>query len=296
MTARQWLGGLLQLLAALGCGNSAAANALAPRASVELIHMTPAPGLAGLPPGAPKPVLYFRDKARAPSCGLLPAGSATAPITPMLEPEPNEDFPACLEVTDGAVFTLGADTAYVFKYRQRDTREDSSTGYFFVRQTAAELRPVVELSGATVPFYKSIRSVAAWAKSRLVSLANEKDGYQTSAPDSINVDAGFLNLSRNAAAARCRTVVGGVAAPGRAASATLPCKAVVASTAWAHEQAWYFIVLFQNDAGQSQGQVFVVTGDGAREATELEAKLTAAIGSGKVLAVKEALRKAVESR
>ena len=283
---------LLGVLLMLGC--SSAADGRTPLGKAELIKVAPKPGLASLPADAPQPVLYYLNKANVPSCGLLPSGAAM--ITPMLETEPDQNFPSCEEVTDGAAFVFGGATGYVFRYRQRDTREDRSTVYFFVQRSGGELRPLDKLNNDSPPENKSIRAVAAWAKSKLVSQDNDKDAYQTSTSDSIVTDSAFLNVSRNAATGSCRIVVDLVATQGSLGPVTTPCQTVVASTSLIANKATYFIVLTESGDHRPRGQIFVVQGNTVRETTELEERLASEIGSGKILKVKESLRPMVESR
>jgi hypothetical protein len=295
MRAIFWLIGIVPLWGFLVPGCAIAADGQTPLARVELIKVAPKPGLAGLPASAPRPVLYYLDKARMPSCGLLPAIPGASAITPIFETEPYQEFPYCLEITDGAVFQSSGTTGFVFKYRQRDTREDSSTAYFFVQQAADGLVPLEKLNDETTPENKSIQYMAAWAKSRLVSLENEKESYLTSASDSIVTDSAFLNVSRNKAVGSCRVAVDLVSKQSSFEPVTSGCKAVLASTSWVSTKATYFIVLTETDGDRTKGQIFVIQGSTVREESELEEKLAAEISSRKILNVKESLRKLVQS-
>ena len=264
-------------------------------ASVELIQGKPEPGLAGLPRGAPRAVMYYKGRASTPSCGLLPGSSAAKMITPILETESTESFPYCLAITEGAAFSLQGARYFVFGYRQRDTREDSSSGYFFVRQSSDALLPLEKLNGETTPERKSIQYMASWAKSSLVSLNNEKDSYRTETSNSIVMDSAFLNVSRNEATGSCRTVVDSTAADSGFAPVTTSCKAILATTALTSGSSSYFIVLMAPEDRQPKGQIFAVSGNAVREDSELEKKVGVEISSGKVLNVKAALRKMAEA-
>jgi hypothetical protein len=295
MKALFWLSGIMPLWGMLIAGCAIPAHGQTPLSSVEVIQIAPEPGLARLPAGAPRPVLYYLDKKSMPSCGLLPASPGASAITAILETEPNQDFPYCQEVTEGAVFQSNGTTGFVFKYRQRDTREDSSTAYFFVQQSAGGLLPLDKLNDETTPENKSIQYMAAWAKSRLVSLENEKESYLTSASDSIVTDSAFLNLSRNQPSESCRVVVDLISTQSNFAPLTSVCKAVLASTVWVSAKATYFIVLTAADDDRIKGQIFSVRGNTVREESELERKLAAEISSRKILKVKESLRALVGS-
>ena len=110
MIARTWLIKMLALLC-MAQQSAFAAGGQTPLAKVEIIKQGIKPGLAGMPVDAPKPVLYFLDKARTPSCGLLPYTRGASMIIPILETDSGEDFPYCLDVTDGAMFRYGRDVS-----------------------------------------------------------------------------------------------------------------------------------------------------------------------------------------
>lgn len=122
-----------------------------------------------LPSMAPQPILYFLKNARTPSCGLISPRQGDTRITPILETEHDQDFPYCEKVRDWAMFKQEGVPVYVFRYLQRDTRENSSTAYFFVEDSAGRLRPLEILNSATVPQNKTMQHIVAWAKLKLKS-------------------------------------------------------------------------------------------------------------------------------
>lgn len=282
----------MRVLAVLVCGLGCVAWAQTPVAKVELIKAAPQPGLAHLPADAPQPVLYYLGKSKAPSCGLRLAegGKPGGTILPMLETEPGDEFPYCEEVTDEAAFEFGGNAGYVFRYRQRDTRQDTSAVYFFVQQVNGVWRALDTLNGATTPENKSIGTIAAWGKSRLVSAANEKDGYQTLAADSISTESALLQVSRNAAAGQCRVVVDPVDAKSGLEPVTTPCASVLATTLLSGKDASYFIVLIESADHATAGRIFSVQKDVVQESADLEKRLATEIAGGKILPVKAALR------
>lgn len=292
MLRREW--GLAVLICGLGC----VAGAQTPVAKVELIKAAPQPGLAHLPADAPQPVLYYLGRAKAPSCGLRLAegGKPGGTILPMLETEPGDDFPYCEEVTDEAAFEFGGNAGYVFRYRQRDTRQDTSAAYFFVQQVNGVWRALDGLNGATTPENKSIRTIAAWGKSKLVGAANEKDGYQTLAPDSISTESALLHVSRNAAAGQCRVVVEPVDAKSSLEPVTAPCASVLATTFLSGKDGGYFIVLIEGSDHATAGRILSVQKDVVQESMDLEKRLATEIAAGKILPVKAALRAMVAGR
>jgi hypothetical protein len=137
--------------------------------------------------------------------------------------------------------------------------------------------------------------MAAWGKAHLVRLENEKEAYRTSPTDSIITESAFLDVSRNEKAQSCRTVVDLVATHSDFHPVTMPCKAILASTAWNSGKDVYFIVLTDTGQPQPKGQILVAQGNNVREDTELENKLSAEIGSRQILKVKAALRALIES-
>jgi len=284
------LAGLIWLSGCMALGQT-------PASKVEWIKAAPQPGLAHLPADAPQPVLYYARKAKTPSCGLRPMdqGQPSATILPMLETEPGDDFPYCEAVTDEAAFEFGGNAGFVFRYKQRDTREDSSAAYFFVLQTDGAWRPLDKLNSVTTPGNKSIRTIAAWGKSKLVGEANEKEGYQTIAADSMSTESSLLNVSRNATTGQCRIVVDLVEAKSSFAPLDAPCASVLASTLLTAKDASYFIVLFEGTDHQTAGRVFSVQEKSVQESTDLEKRLAAEIAGGKILPVKAALRALVAS-
>jgi hypothetical protein len=295
MIARIWLIEMLTLLCIVQ-HSAFAAGGQTSLAEVELIKQGLKQGLAGLPVDAPKPVLYFLDKARTPSCGLLPSTRGASMIIPILETDPGEDFPYCLEVTDGALFRYGRDTGFVFRYRQRDTREDSSTNYFFALQTSTGLAPLDKLNYETPPLKKTTRYLAAWSKLRLLSLENEKDSYQTSLSDSIVTESAILSVSRNATARSCRIAADLVSIQSYPESVTMSCNSVLASTSFISRKAIYFIVLIDTEDHRTKGLIFEARGNIIRESADMEQRLANQVSSRKILKVRESLRKFVESQ
>ncbi|MFZ4859446.1 MAG: hypothetical protein ACOYL3_23975 [Desulfuromonadaceae bacterium] len=272
-----------------------AADGQTPLASVELIKQALKPGLTSLPSGAPQPVLYFLKEATTPSCGLLPSEPDATMITSILETEPHEVYPHCLEVTDGAKFQFYDDAGFVFRYRQRDTREDSSTVHFFVLQTSSGLQPIDKLNSETIPLNKSIKYMAAWAKSRMISIENEKDSYVTSLSDSIITDTAILNVSRNEKTGSCRTFMDVVSTQGKVSPVTTTCNTILSTTTLVHGKATYFIVLIETETRKAKGQIFKVKGNTVVESSDLEKHLAPEISSRSILKVKESLRMLLES-
>jgi len=217
-------------------------------------------------------------------------GQPGATILPILETEAGDDFPYCEAVTDEAAFAFGGKTGYVFRYKQRDTREDSSAAYFFVLQSGGAWQALDKLNGATTPANKSIRTIAAWGKSKLIGEANEKDGYETIAADSMSTESSLLNVSRNATTCQCRLVVDLVDVMSSFAPVDAPCASLLASTLLPGKDTSYFIVLFEGGDHQPVGRIFTVQEKSVQESADLEKRLATEIAGGKILPVKAALR------
>ncbi|HMK56609.1 MAG TPA: hypothetical protein VK448_08245 [Dissulfurispiraceae bacterium] len=290
MNANLLCAAILNAFFLLGTSAVAAAGDQTPLDKVELIRQAQKPRFASLPKDAPKPVLYFLENATVPSCGLL-ASEKSSMITPMLETDPGENFPNCLEVTDGAMFRYRGVDGYVFRYRQRDTREDVSTVYYFVRKTSDGLQPIDKLNMETTLKNKSIKYIAAWAKFRLISLENEKDSQETSIQHSIISDAAIVNVSRNSETGSCRTVADTVFTESGIDPVSATCSAILSSTSLVRGKATYFIVLIGDESLLTKGQIFSVRDNKIHRAADLEKRLSSDIGSGNILEVKEALRK-----
>jgi hypothetical protein len=265
-----------------------AAGAGRPISEVEVAKQAQQPGLAGLPSSAPKPIVYFLSGANAPSCGLLQAGAGV--ITPILETDPDSNFPFCSGIDAGAPFSFHDTQGYVFRYIQRDTREDTSTQYFFVLATSGGLSELDALNEDTPPAGKSMRYIAAWGKARLAAQEGEKQAFQPSKADSIVTESGFLDVSRDSGSGRCRADVDTVTTDSHFAAIVVPCEGILASTVLSEPTGTYFVLLTRAK-NTSQGHIFVVTSGGVRETPEFERTLSRDIAKGQVLIVKTALRR-----
>jgi hypothetical protein len=133
--------------------------------------------------------------------------------------------------------------------------------------------------------------MAAWAKSRLISLENEKDSYSTASPHSIITDEAILNISRNAKTGSCRTVADMVSKESGVGPVSAACNAILSSTSLVNGKTTYFIVLIEEENRRARGQIFVAQGNTVRLAPELEERLATEIRSRNILKVKEAIRK-----
>jgi|CXWL01.1.fsa_nt_gi hypothetical protein len=263
-----------------------------PLKQVELIKNNPAK-LRDLPADAPKVVFYFLKKAPGASCGLLPSLANSTEITPIVETEMGENFPFCFDVTQGAEFKFHDSKYWVFKYSQQDTREDTSTSYFFVQQNGEDLQPVDELNNEITPNDKTIQYMAAWAKFKMVSYENSP--YKVSESNSIITESAFLNVSHDDSTKTCRVIADYVTTNNVAESKTVPCESILATTALKTSNSIYFIVLYQIDARKTGGLIFVRRGNIFQEAVDLEKKFIIQIESKQILKVKESLRKWVKS-
>jgi hypothetical protein len=164
------LGFIVQIIA-LFFLTTMSVNAQTLLAKVELIKNYQKKVFKNLLSDAPQPVMYYAKQGNMPSCGLI-ANPNSLVITQILETDPVENFPYCLEVSEGAQFEFNGNKGYVFKYLQKDTREDTSTAYFFVqRSSTGELISLNYLNGETIPSKKSIQQIADWAK---LKLSNQK--------------------------------------------------------------------------------------------------------------------------
>jgi hypothetical protein len=261
-----------------------------PIASVSLISASP--DLAGMPPEAPRPVWYSLSDSMGAGCGLVMPSSPDM-IVPVLEPEPHGNWPSCLGFIDGTAFVRHGKAAYVFRYRQGDTREDTTIIHVFVPGSPADEAVFATLNGRDAPSGQSIRQLAAWGKATLAALETADEGFEVSARDSIQTDQSYLQVSRDARTAHCRLAVDLVADDARVAPLDIPCNALLASTAVSARGEDYFAVMLQDAAHRPRGIVFRAGNHAVGEAADLEAALTPQFGAGKMLAVKAALRRLV---
>ena len=141
------------------------------------------------------------------------------------------------------------------------------------------------------PPKSSIAKAAAWAKASLASAEAAKAGFEPSKRDTVLAEHGFLAVGRNAAKGTCGVSVDRLAAGGALAPLTIPCKAILATTALPIPQSDWLVVMTQGPDGRPQARVFEAGPAGVREATEVEAKLAPTVAAGKVLAVKAELER-----
>ena len=246
------------------------------------------------PAGAPRAVQYSpKEGYGSPSCGLLPANPKSADIIPLVEVREDDDWPRCDGVPEAAAFTWHGQNAYVFRALQRDTREDVYPNEQFFTATVDEIEPLTELYGETTPEKKSVRWLAAWAKSRLVAMDGADAAFVDSRKDAVVTDAAVLLAGRDAAAASCRLAVDTVDADSRFAPVVLPCKSVLATASAPSRRGIVLLAMIDVPGQGAQGRVFVVDAKGVREAAELERALQPAFATGRMLDVKAALRRAL---
>jgi hypothetical protein len=261
-----------------------------PVASVQVTALQPR--FDHRPAGAPRAVQYSpKEGYGSPSCGLLPANPKSADITPLVEVRKDDDWPRCDGVPEAAAFTWHGQHAYVFRALQRDTREDVYPNEQFFTATADEIEPLTELYGETTPEKKSVRWLAAWAKSRLIAKDGAAAGFVDSPKDAVVGETTVLLAGRNPTSASCRLVVDAVATDSGFAPVVLPCKSVLA-TASVPARAGIALLAMIDAPGQgAQGRVFVADAKGVREDADLERALQPAFATGRMLDVKAALKR-----
>ena len=191
---------LCLLAALLGAGTAAAVES---RELASVVVMDATPPLFGMPAGAPRPVWYNVPDSLAAGCGLVRPETPTR-IDPLLEPEAESDWPSCQGFIDGAAFRWRDGPAYVFRYRQRDTREDTYTVSAFVTAKADNQGAFDALNAKDTPKIKSVRKLAAWGKATLAGLAAANAAYQDSPRDAIQTDHAYLSLARDGGSSTCR--------------------------------------------------------------------------------------------
>ena len=263
-------------------------------AEVLPIDAASRPRLYGMAADAPAPLVYrLKHQLGSASCGLLSAPGGVATVLPLLEPEGRSDWPSCSGFAEGAAFRWRGQPAYVFRLRQRDTREDTSEVDVFVAAGASGLTPLDAIEAPTPPPRLSIQRSAAWGKSRLQRAEDEGAGFRTADTDTIVTDPVFLNASRHPGRGLCRIAVDRVAVDSGFAPLEFRCTAIQAIASLATPDKLYFIVMSLNAAGQTEGRIVVSEGDRVQESAALARQLAPEFASGKILNVKAALRRSL---
>jgi len=259
--------------------------------SVQLIERPAKPSPAGLGVDGPKGVMYFRSGSSAPSCGLLPRGGTE--IAPLLEPDEGSDFPQCSGFVGAVRFNWAGHTVYVVRFLQRDTAEDTSDSDVALGAGPAGLARPEGVDQGAMPSHKPLNTVAAWVKAQLVGLDDAKAGFKPSERDAALVDSAFLAVAVDPAGARCRLTTGTIALDAAPTPTVVPCGAVLATTGFVSGATAWFIALLRAADGHAVAQVFSAGATAAGPAPEFDARLAAAAASGKILPVRNALRKLV---
>ena len=278
---------LAVVLAALVAGQAAAV----PLASVKLVEHPAKGSPAGLGSDGPKGVMYFKDGSSAPSCGLLPRGGKE--IAPLLEPDGDENFPQCSGFVGATRFRWGDQTVYVVRVLQRDTTEDTSESDIALATGPNGLDKPDGVDQGSIVTHKPLAAVTAWVKSQLVSAADAKAGFQPSERDLVLVDGAYLAVSVDAAGGRCRLSAGAIALDAPPVPAVLPCSAMLATTGFVDKGTAWFVALLKTPDGHVAAHAFSANAKAAGPAPDIDAKLAAAAAGGKILPVRDALRKLV---
>jgi len=281
---------LLTITAALLAGSVGAV----PLASVQLVEHPAKGSPAGLAPDGPKGVMYFRNGSSTPSCGLLPRGGKE--IAPLLEPDGDENFPQCSGFVGAQRFRWGDQTVYVVRVLQRDTAEDTSDSDIALATGPGGLAKPDGVDQGSMPNHKPLPTVAAWVKSQLVSAADAKAGFQPSERDLTLADGAFLAVSIDAAGSRCRLSVGAVALDTPLVPAVLPCSGMLATTGFTSGGTAWFVALLKTPDAHTVAHVFSANAKAAGPATDYDARLADVAAGGRIVPVRNALRKLVAGR
>jgi hypothetical protein len=286
LASLQWAAVLCGLAAPLAHG--AEDDAGTPLASV---HVNELKTFANLPAEAPRAVWYgsAQGHGHGLGCGLLARGSKT--ITPLLEPGDDGEWPSCMGVPDATAFDWKGRPVYVYRYLQRDTREDTYAYDAFVRIGTDGIEGIDGLAPDDQPTKLTIAKAAAWAKASLAAAEAAKAGFEPSRRDTVLAERGFLAIGRNPAKGTCSISVDRLSAGGALGVTILPCKAILATTSLSTPQSDWLVAMTQGADGKPQGRVFEVGSAGVREAPDIEARLAPAVAGGKVLSVKAELKR-----
>ncbi len=255
------------------------------------VHVNDLKTFPNLPVGAPRGVCYGfpQGHGHGHGCGLLLRGSKT--IIPLLEPGDDGEWPSCMCIPEATTFDWHGRPVYVYRYLQRDTRQDTYAYDAFVRIGRDGIEGVAGLVLDDQPRSLSIGRAAAWAKSSLAAVRLTKDGFVQSKRDTVLADRSYLIVARHAGSGLCRIDVDRLAAGGTLAQVTTPCKTILATTSLATPQSDWLVVMTQGPDGQPRAHVFEAGAAGVRRATDVETKLASTVAGGKVPAVKTALKR-----
>jgi hypothetical protein len=262
-----------------------------PLASVHVNVLKP---FANLPADAPQGVWYglAAGQGHGTGCGLILRGSKT--IVPLVEPGEDGEWPSCMGVTAATTFDWHGRPVYVYRYLQRDTREDTYTYDAFVHVVKDGIEGIEGLKPDDEPPRLSLPKAAAWAKASLAALEIGAAGFTSSTHDTLLADRGFLVVGRNAATGSCSIVVDRLAAGATLAPAAAPCKSILATTSLSTPQADWLVAMTEGLDGHPQARIFELGPAAAREASDIEATLAPTVAGGKVLAVKAQLKRLLE--
>jgi len=198
------------------------------------------PGLTGT---GPRPLIYFVPGDVAPSCGLR-AGDDSHELLPMVTADPGERFPACDAVLQAQAFALPAARGYVIQLRQRDTREETSTVYFFASQSAqGQLHALDALNQLDLPKRRGLPALATWAKAQWHAQIDGDAGWAPQAAHSVVAGLQFLNVARHSNLARCRATLGQRDTPEPLLVDEWPCASLMAASQQTIGGARWFLVL-----------------------------------------------------
>ena len=278
------------MLAAVASSIAGPATAVA-LASVQLVDHPAKPSPAGLGADGPKGVMYFKKGSSAPSCGLVQRGGTE--IAPLLEPDEGADYPQCSGFVGAVHFHWGSETVYVVRFLQRDTAQDTSDSDAALSASSSGLERPSGVDQGSMPTHKSLGTVAAWVKAQLVGLDDTKAGFKPSERDVALTDNGFLAVAIDTTGARCRLTVGTIALDAPPTPTVVPCGAVLATTGFVSGSTAWFIALLRSADGSAVAHVFSAGATAAAASPSLDVKLAAAARGGKILPVRDALRKLV---
>ncbi len=282
------------LAAALALAAGPALAQATPLASVQLVERPATPSPAGLGADGPRAVLYFKRGSSAPGCGLLPRGGTQ--IAPLLEPDEGSDFPQCDGVTGAVRFAWQGRPVYVVRFLQRDTREDrGDSDAVFIDGPSGLAAPDAVDTGKR-PRHRPLPAVAAWVKSQLATQGEAQAGFKPSPRDVAVTDGAFLAVSVDATGGRCRLTAGSLAQETPAAPVIAPCAALLATTGFANGDDAWFVALLQTPGQHPVARVLRVGPNGVAPEAGLDAALAPTAAAGKILPVRDALRKLVAAR
>lgn len=241
---------------------------------------------------APRIVRYFNEGARMPSCGLITKKALKNALTPILNVDAGEDFPNCASLNKAVAFNIQGEKVIAVQYSSQETRNEIEQQYFFAKQTTdGDLQPISLLNDATPPKAKTISQITAWAQLQIDK--NRNVNHSTFLEkDSVATPNGYYGIRENKVEHICTFIASPAIGEEEPLVATRGCTRFLASTVLAGKSE-YFVGLYEGLDNKPASIIFSISNSKVKAEVGIEEKLNNASASGKILTIKNALKKLI---